>query len=89
MATVGNTPSCTAANGGSSCTAAVTYTPAANYNGTDSFTYKSNDGAADSAAAAVSLTINPVPEPGTLFLVGGVAAAAWVMRRRRRGGAGA
>ena len=25
-----------------------TYTPAANYNGTDSFTYKANDGTADS-----------------------------------------
>ena len=31
-----------------------TYTPAANYNGTDSFTYKANDGSADSNAATVT-----------------------------------
>src|SRR5207253_9626534 len=29
-------------------TGAFTYTPAANYNGSDSFTYKANDGALDS-----------------------------------------
>src|SRR5205814_7507474 len=33
------------------------YTPAANYNGTDSFTYKANDGQADSGVATVSITI--------------------------------
>src|SRR5207247_8810714 len=33
------------------------YTPAANYHGTDSFTYKANDGQADSAIVTVSLTI--------------------------------
>src|SRR5437879_5974214 len=38
-------------------TGSFTYTPAANYNGPDSFTYKANDGAADSAAATVSLTV--------------------------------
>ena len=37
-----------------------TYTPAANYNGSDSFTYKANDGLAQSNVATVSLTINPV-----------------------------
>jgi VCBS repeat-containing protein len=37
-----------------------TYTPAANYNGTDSFTYKANDGAADGNVATVGLTINAV-----------------------------
>jgi large repetitive protein len=36
------------------------YTPAANYNGPDSFTYKANDGTADSNAASVSLTVNAV-----------------------------
>ena len=36
------------------------YTPAANYNGADSFTFKVNDGAVDSTAATVSLTINAV-----------------------------
>jgi len=37
-----------------------TYTPAANFNGSDSFTYKANDGQADSNVATVALTINPV-----------------------------
>jgi len=37
-----------------------TYTPAANFNGSDSFTYKANDGSLDSNLATVSLTINPV-----------------------------
>jgi VCBS repeat-containing protein len=37
-----------------------TYTPALNYNGTDSFTYKANDGAADSNVATVTITVNAV-----------------------------
>ena len=37
-----------------------TYTPAANFNGSDSFTYKANDGTADSNVATVNLTVNPV-----------------------------
>src|SRR5207247_6809305 len=37
-----------------------TYTPAANFNGSDSFTYKANDGLLDSNMATVALTINPV-----------------------------
>lgn len=40
-----------------------TYTPAANFNGPDSFTYKANDGALDSGIATVNLTINPVNDP--------------------------
>src|SRR4029077_5856072 len=36
------------------------YTPAANYNGGDSFVYQVNDGTADSNLATVSLTITPV-----------------------------
>ena len=39
---------------------AFTYTPAANFNGTDTFTYKANDGQLDSDPATVVLTINPV-----------------------------
>ena len=37
-----------------------TYTPNANYFGSDSFTYRANDGFANSNTATVSLTINPV-----------------------------
>src|SRR5207247_7921073 len=41
-----------------------TYTPALNYNGPDSFTYKANDGQADSpTAATVSITVTPVNDP--------------------------
>ena len=38
----------------------VTYTPAANYNGGDSFTFKVRDGQVDSALATVSITVTPV-----------------------------
>src|SRR5207249_1544281 len=37
-----------------------TYTPAANFNGTDSFTYTASDGALSSNVATVNLTILPV-----------------------------
>src|SRR5205823_239662 len=37
-----------------------TYTPSANYNGSDSFVYQVNDGTADSNLATVSLTITAV-----------------------------
>ena len=36
------------------------YTPNANFNGVDSFTYQANDGLANSSAATVTLTVNPV-----------------------------
>ncbi|HEX3255750.1 MAG TPA: Ig-like domain-containing protein [Gaiellaceae bacterium] len=48
-----------------SCSAGVTYTPAANYNGSDSFTFKANDGTADSSAATVSITVNAVNDAPT------------------------
>ena len=38
----------------------LTYTPAANYNGSDSFTFKVNDSSSDSNIATVSITVNPV-----------------------------
>ena len=38
----------------------LTYTPSANYNGSDSFTFKANDGTADSAVATVSITVTAV-----------------------------
>ena len=40
-----------------------TYSPAANYNGPDSFTYRANDGTANSNTATVSITVNPVNDP--------------------------
>jgi VCBS repeat-containing protein len=40
-----------------------TYTPAANYNGSDSFTYKANDGSLSSNVATVNITIIPVNDP--------------------------
>ncbi len=36
------------------------YTPNANFNGTDSFTYRANDGTANSNVATVTLTVNAV-----------------------------
>lgn len=38
----------------------ITYTPNSNYNGTDSFTYKANDGTGDSNGSTVSITITSV-----------------------------
>ncbi|HEY4423043.1 MAG TPA: tandem-95 repeat protein [Pyrinomonadaceae bacterium] len=39
------------------------YTPNANFFGSDSFTYKANDGFLDSNVATVSITINPINDP--------------------------
>ncbi len=41
----------------------LTYTPSPNFNGSDSFTFKVNDGKADSALATVSITVSPVNDP--------------------------
>gem|GEM_PF-2046813 len=38
----------------------LTYTPVANYNGPDSFSFKARDGSVDSNAATVSITVAPV-----------------------------
>ena len=38
----------------------LTYTPEANYNGSDSFTFKASDGTADSNTATVSITVTAV-----------------------------
>jgi chitinase len=39
--------------------ASRTYTPAANYSGTDSFTFRANDGSANSNTATINLTVRP------------------------------
>ena len=39
----------------------LTYTPAAGYSGSDSFTFKANDGKVDSNTATVSITVTPAP----------------------------
>jgi len=43
----------------------VTYTPNANFNGTDTFTYKGNDGTADSNTATVTVTVTAVNDAPT------------------------
>jgi parallel beta-helix repeat protein len=43
----------------------VTYTPNANFNGTDSFSYIANDSEDDSAPAAVSVNVTPVNDSPT------------------------
>ena len=64
----GNTLTATRVSGPSHGTLALnadgsfSYTPAANYNGTDSFTYKVNDGTVDSNVATVTITINAVDD---------------------------
>ena len=44
----------------------LTYTPNANFNGTDSFTFTVNDGTASSAPATVSITVSAVNDPPIL-----------------------
>ena len=44
----------------------LTYTPAANYNGSDSFTFQANDGMANSNIATVSITVTAVNDPPTI-----------------------
>ncbi len=44
----------------------LTYTPNANFNGSDGFSFKSNDGQVDSSLAQVNITVIPVDDP-TIF----------------------
>ena len=43
----------------------IIYAPNQDFNGTDTFTYKANDGVEDSNEATVTVTINPVDDPPT------------------------
>ncbi len=53
------------------------YTPAPNYNGPDSFSYKARDArGAESSAATVSITVNAVNDPPTVTVAAGGACAA-------------
>ena len=45
---------------GSNTNPGVNYTPSANFNGTDTFTYKVNDGTADSNTSTVTITVAAV-----------------------------
>jgi hypothetical protein len=47
----------------------VTYTPATNYTGSDSFTFKANDGKADSNVATVSITVTDALSGGEWAVV--------------------
>lgn len=47
----------------------VTYTPNANYNGSDSFTFKANDGTSDSNTATVSITVNSINDPPSFDVI--------------------
>ncbi|MGB3494710.1 MAG: exosortase-dependent surface protein XDP2 [Elainellaceae cyanobacterium] len=47
-----------------------TYTPNENFSGTDSFTYKANDGEADSDAATVEITVAPINDAPTITVPG-------------------
>lgn len=47
----------------------VTYTPAANFHGADFFTFKANDGTADSSAATVSIAVAAVNDVATLAAI--------------------
>lgn len=49
-----------------SCSVTLTYTPNGNFNGSDSFTFKTNDTALDSNEATVNITVNAVNDAPTL-----------------------
>ncbi|MCO6187036.1 tandem-95 repeat protein, partial [Rhizobium sp. L1K21] len=53
-----------------------TYTPAANFSGIDSFTYRANDGTANGNPVTVTIDVAPVADGGTLNVVGSFEAVA-------------
>ncbi len=68
------------ANGSASITDdVVLYTPAANFNGTDSFTYKVTDSDdAESNIATITITVDPVNDAPTITLIGSPTVAMFV-----------
>ena len=56
-------------------TGAYTYTPDANYNGTDTFTFKANDGSLNSNNATITVTVNPVNDAPVLAANASIAPA--------------
>ncbi len=82
-----------AANGtvGLNANGSFTYTPNANFNGVDSFTYRASDGTALSNASAVTITISPVNDPAVVnagtdqsITLPATATLAGTVSRRRR-----
>ena len=63
--TAANSLQCTPAGAGVVCTQNAVYTPNTGYSGPDSFTYKANDGAADSnlATATIDVLVPPNSPP--------------------------
>ena len=49
----------------------LTYSPASNYNGPDSFTFRANDGIFDSDVAVISILVEAVNDPPELAPIGG------------------
>ena len=58
----------------------LTYTPNAGYSGSDSFTFKANDGTEDSNVSTISITVNSVTPPvgSTVALVSATNRLAWI-----------
>ena len=57
----------------------LTYLPDPGYSGADSFTYTVNDGTVDSAAAVVSITVDPVVGPQEVSFVSIASEDGWVV----------
>jgi VCBS repeat-containing protein len=66
LGTISTPSSCSTVSGTWTCTVTVSYTPASQYNGSDSFTFKANDGTVDSNTATVSITVTAVNDAPTI-----------------------
>src|SRR5262249_48389474 len=59
-----------------------TYTPAAGFSGTDTFTYRASDGGAVSGEATVTITVSPAERPGVTLKPDPLAPGAFVLEVR-------